>query len=82
MKTDEVEDGKLRLRESVTAGAQETEGAVIVRGLLALLCACPDSHQPLRLRIRFERDSRGRESSRRLFLTLIAEPRRNSGRLW
>ena len=75
LKLDQVEENRLRLRDSVTAEPAEPDTDAILRGVRALLLACPETHQPLRLRIRFERDTYGRETSRRIFVTLICEPR-------
>ncbi len=75
LKLDLIEDDRIRIRTSVTAQPAEPDVDAIVRGFRDLGAACPETHQPLHLRIRFERDSPGRENSRRIFLVLICEPR-------
>ena len=76
LKLDAIEDGRKRARLSITAAPGESDASVLRRGFAELLEACPNDYQPLRLRVRFERDTRGRESSRRLFLTMIYQLKR------
>ena len=76
LKLDAIEDGRKRARLSITAAPGESDTSVLRRGFAELLEACPNDYQPLRLRVRFERDTRGRESSRRLFLTMIYQLKR------
>jgi hypothetical protein len=75
LKLDPIEEGRLRIRHSITSPPGESDAQTVAVGWYQLMDACPETHQPLRLRIRFERDTYGRESSRRIFLTLICEPR-------
>jgi len=71
--------GALRLHHSVTAAAAErVDRDAVLRGLADLIGALPEAVQPIRLWIDYERDRRGRRAesratSRRVFLTLIAE---------
>lgn len=76
--TEPIEDGKLRLRSHVTAGPQEPLYAAEERGLDKLRASVPTTHWIGHKTASYERARRGRESSRRIFLTLIAVPRPNT----
>jgi hypothetical protein len=75
LKLDPIEDGRLRARCSVTATPDEHDIDAITRGLREMWAAIPETHRGHRFYIDWECDRRGRESSRRIFLTLICEPR-------
>ena len=70
-----LDDGNLQFRCNVTMAQGEADRPAILRGIVELFEACDDPMHAYRIRINFERDTPGRETSRRIFLTLIAEPR-------
>lgn len=74
LKLDAIEDGRLRARHSVTTATDESYIDAIARGLREMWAAIPDTHRGHRFYIDWECDRVGRESSRRIFLTLICEP--------
>ena len=71
----EIEEGKLRGRLSVTPQQGELTYDAVADGLADLLASLPLTHRGrVRLYIDPEYLRRGRSTSRRVFLTLIAEP--------
>jgi hypothetical protein len=81
LKVDTLDDGNLRLRDSVTADREEAFpfADAVADGLAELIESTPATHQARNLRVSYERDRGERRwNSRRVFLTLIAELRREA----
>lgn len=77
MQSTELPDGTLRLRHRVTATPHETLREAVRRGIAEMLAGLPSNTRAETIRIKYESDSEGnrdRSSSRRVFLTLYAQP--------
>ena len=76
IKSEPVELGRIRYRVSVTAVQDETPEDALWRAFDAMLDSLPAEQQFRSLRASYEHERGGRETSRRVFLTMISEPRR------
>ena len=75
MKVTPLDNGEFRVRFNLTVGRDEAENDALAWAAGEMLDALPVTHQFRKLQASFERDRKGRESSRRIFLTLIGEKR-------